>query len=131
MNLDSASNETMLRPTTALFLLGYFFPGCHDETILPPTKMVRPNLTTCFQTNSSEDLENTIVHAFTEVSDWVFDLCCGSRELSLAAQKSGRNAIASEKDRTKLEEIAVKAIAISEHHEKKFRSNMDGKIWTV
>ena len=82
-------------PCTTIYnsnISGYFFPGCHDENILPPTKMVRPNLTTCFQTNSSEDLENTIVHAFTEASDWVFDLCCGSRELSLAAQKSGRNA---------------------------------------
>ena len=64
-------------------------------------------------------------------ADWIFDICCGSRELSLAAQKSGRNAIAFDKDRGKLEEVALKAIAISEHHDAKFRPDTDGKILTV
>lgn len=131
MNLESESNEAMLRETTIMFLLGYFYPGCEDENRLPPTRMVRMELTTCFSAKNTEDLENSIIHAFTEENDWIFDLCCGSRELSLAAQKSGRNAVAFDKDRTKLEEIASKAIAISQHHETKFRPDVDGKIWVA
>ena len=87
----------MLRETTIMFLLGYFYPGCEDENRLPPTRMVRMELTTCFSAKNTEDLENSIIHTFTEENDWIFDLCCGSRELSLAAQKSGRNAVAFDK----------------------------------
>ena len=50
---------------------------------MPPAPMVRPNLTTCFRTKNIEDLENTIIHSFSEVGDWILDICCGSRELSL------------------------------------------------
>ena len=73
---------------------------------------------------------NQIFLNFLE-ADWIFDICCGSRELSLAAQKSGRNAIAFDKDRSKLEEVALKAIAISEHHDAKFRPDTDGKVLSV
>ena len=73
------------------------FQGCEldprtHEVAVPA--MVRPGSTTNFKTESVEDLENQIVHTFTEKGDWVLDLFCGDRELSLAAQKSGRNAIA-------------------------------------
>ena len=95
------------RPTIilcgSLILLLYFpttmilFQGCEldprtHEVDVPA--MVRPGSTTNFKTESVEDLENQIVHTFTEKGDWVLDLFCGDRELSLAAQKSGRNAIA-------------------------------------
>ena len=74
----------MLRETAAIFLMAYFFPGCQDENSLPDSKMVRSGMTTVMHTNDNEDLENTVIHAFTEEEDWVFDVCCGSRELSLA-----------------------------------------------
>jgi hypothetical protein len=44
------------------------------------------------------------------------------------AQKSGRNAVAFEADRSKLEELEEKAAMISSHHDKKFRSDIDGNI---
>ena len=50
----------MLRETTIMFLLGYFYPGCEDENRLPPTRMVRMELTTCFSAKNTEDLENSI-----------------------------------------------------------------------
>ena len=83
-NKDARTNETMLRETAAIFLMAYFFPGCQDENSLPDSKMVRSGMTTVMHTNDNEDLENTVIHAFTEEEDWVFDVCCGSRELSLA-----------------------------------------------
>ena len=78
----------MLRETTALFLLAYFFPGCSEENSLPSVKMVRPGMTTCFHTRDNEDLENTVINAFSEEEDWIFDICCGSRELTLAGTKT-------------------------------------------
>jgi hypothetical protein len=83
-DMNANAQSEFLRETTALFLLAYFFPGCEDEDALPKFRMVRPNLTTCFHTKSTEDLENAIMHAFSEEGDWVFDLCCGGRELCLA-----------------------------------------------
>ena len=76
----------MLRETTVTFLLAYFFPGCQEEDSLPDSKMVRSGMTNILHTNDTEDLENTVIHAFTEEDDWVFDVCCGSRELSLAGK---------------------------------------------
>ncbi len=52
--------------------------------------MVRSGATTCLRAESVEDLENAVVHTLSEGGDWVLDLCCRSRELSLAAQKTGR-----------------------------------------
>lgn len=86
MNKNAESNATMLRDTTALFLLAYFFSGCEDENTLPPSRMTRPGATTCFRTKSAEDLENTVIHTFSEEGDWVFDVCCKGRELSLAGK---------------------------------------------
>lgn len=131
MNKDASTNATMLRETAAIFLMAYFFPGCQDENSLPDSKMVRSGMTTVMHTNDNEDLENTVIHAFTEEEDWVFDVCCGSRELSLAAQKSGRNAVAFEADLMKLEELSQKAHKIAKHHDPTFRQGVDGKIITL
>ena len=57
--------------------------GCDKEGVTPSVPMVRPNLTTCFRTKNIEDLENTIIHSFSEEGDWILDICCGRRELSL------------------------------------------------
>ena len=52
---------------------------------MPSAPMVRPNLTTSFRTKNIEDLENTIIHSFSEEGDWILDICCGPRELSLVS----------------------------------------------
>ena len=52
--------------------------------------MTREGATTCFKTKSIEDLENAIVHNLSEAGDWIVDLACKRRELTLAAQKTGR-----------------------------------------
>ena len=127
-NLKSPKNEYFLRDSTSLFLLAYFYPGCTDEDKLPSSRMVRSGLTTCFRTDSTEDLENTILHAFSEEGDWVLDLGCGVRELSLAAQKTGRNALAIDSSPKKLRILKIKATAIAQHHDIMFRANVDGKI---
>ena len=91
-------------------------------------QMVRKGGTTCFHTKSSEDLENSIVYSLSEEGDWIMDLCCGGRELSLAAQKMGRNAIAIHDDPENLVILHEKASAIALHHEPTFRSGIDGVI---
>ena len=121
----------MLRETTALFLLAYFFPGCTDDNSVPETNMVRPKMSTCFFTRDSEDLENTVINTFSEEGDTIFDICCGSRELTLAAQKCGRNAVAFESDVNKLQELSRKATAIATHHDQTFRQGVDGKILSI
>ena len=91
-------------------------------------QMVRSGSTTCFHTKSSEDLENNIVHSLSEERDWIMDLHCGGRELSLAAQKMGRNAIAVHDDPISLVGLAEKASAIAKHHDASFRIGTDGVV---
>ena len=100
---------------------------CFQLSVTVP-KMVRPGFTTCFHTKSSEDLENNIVHALSEEGDWILDLCCRGRELSLAAQKMGRNAIALNDNQSSITSLQEKASNIAEYHDKSFRVGMDGTI---
>ncbi len=79
-----------LRETTSFFLLAYFFPGSEVEGSILPEAMVRPGTTTCLRAADVEELEKAVVHALSEEGDWVVDLCCRGRELSLAAMKMGR-----------------------------------------
>merc|ERR550532_710488 len=109
-----------------LFFLWHTFFLVVKMNSLPDSKMVRSGMTTVMHTNDNEDLENTVIHAFTEEEDWVFDVCCGSRELSLAAQKSGRNAVAFEADSVKLKELTEKAKQIAKTHDPTFRQGVDG-----
>lgn len=90
--------------------------------------MVRPGETTCFHTKSSEDLENNIIYSLSDKGDWILDLYCGGRELTLAALKMGRNAIAIHDDPTKLVDLQEKASAISKFHDPMFRVGFDGVI---
>ena len=119
-----------LRDVNSFFLVAYFFPGCENEdqskVIIP--QMVRSGSTTCFHTKSSEDLENSIVHSFSEEEEWVLDLFCGGRELSLAAQKMGRNAIAVHDNASSLVGLQEKASAIARHYDPSFRIGIDGAI---
>jgi len=120
----------LLRDVNSFFLLAYFFAGCENEDQSKVTipQMVRSGSTTCFHTTSNEDLENNIVHSLSEKGDWIMDLYCGRRELSLAAQKMGRNAVAIHDDPTSLVVLHEKASAIAKHHEPSFRIGTDGVI---
>lgn len=95
----------LLRETTSHFLAGYFFPGCEAADSSPPTKMVRDNYTTCFRTDGIEHLEKSIIDCFSEPGEWLLDLYCGTRKLSLAAAEAGRNAVAVHHDPDQLDEV--------------------------
>ena len=118
-----------LRDTSSYFLLAYFFPGCDKLSVAaPPSRMVREGASTVIRTASVEDLENNIVHAFSEEGDWILDYACKRRELTLAAQKAGRNAIALDDDEDNLAAIEDKAAPIAAYHDRTFREDIDGEI---
>jgi len=127
-NLEQPSQ--LLRDVNSFFLLAYFFPNCdnEDQSKVDIPQLVRSGSTTCFHTKSNEDLENNIVHSLSEEGDWIIDLCCAGRELSLAAQKMGRNAIAMHEDPKSLHGLHEKASAIARHHDPNFRIGTDGVI---
>lgn len=127
-NIDTHKDGTMLRDVTSFFLIAYFFPGCHMDESIPPEDMVRPGFTNCFFTKNAEDLENRIVFVLSDKDDWILDLCCKKREISLAAQKMGRNALAIDPSAEMLFMLKDKATAIAEHHDPSFRKNTDGVI---
>jgi len=102
-NLDVETGK--LRETTSFFIAAYFFPGCDKEGSNLPTKMVRDGYTTCFRTESITDLETTIVDCFSEAGECILDLCCGRRQLSVAAAEKGRSAVAFHNDSEALEEV--------------------------
>jgi len=94
-----------LRETTSFFLVAYFFPGCEKVGSELPAKMVRDGYTTCFRTEGTAHLERSIIDCFSETGEWLLDLCCGKRQLSLAAVEKGRSAIALHNDGAALEEL--------------------------
>ena len=123
-----ADHQNKLREVASFFLLAYFFPGCDKENSEPPQPMVRQGFTNYFQAKNAEDLENRIVDVLTEEGDWILDLSCRNEEICLAAQKSGRSALAIDPSAEMLFSIKEKASAIAEHHSKEFRKNSDGFI---
>jgi len=94
-----------LRETTSFFIAAYFFPGCEKSGSKLPAKMVRDGYTTCFRTDGTAHLERSIIDCFSETGEWLLDLCCGTRQLSLAAAEKGRSAIALHNDGAALEEL--------------------------
>ena len=128
---EDDDDDGKLRETTSFFLLAYFFPGSDKEGSSLPARMVRPGMTTCFHTKSIEDLENSIVLGLSEEGDWILDLCCKSRELSLSAQKTGRFAIAVEQEVEKLAVLQEKAAGIAKHYDESFREGTDGNILRI
>jgi len=94
-----------LRETTSFFLAAYFFPGCEKSGSKLPAKMVRDGYSTCFRTDGTAHLERSIIDCFSETGEWLLDMCCGTRQLSLAAAEKGRSAIALHNDGAALEEL--------------------------
>jgi hypothetical protein len=84
-----------LRETCSYFIVAYFFPGCDIEGSVLPSKMVRDGFSTCFVTESTVGLEAAIVDCFSEEGEWLLDLACGGRQLSVAALERGRSSVLS------------------------------------
>eukprot|EP00091_Calanus_sinicus_P007627 TRINITY_DN18777_c0_g1_i1.p1 TRINITY_DN18777_c0_g1~~TRINITY_DN18777_c0_g1_i1.p1 ORF type:complete len:127 (+),score=35.26 TRINITY_DN18777_c0_g1_i1:38-382(+) len=82
---NSTVESGKLRETTSFFLVAYFFPGCEKDGSKLPAKMVRDGYSTCFRTEGTAHLERSIIDCFSETGEWLPDLCCGTRQLSLAA----------------------------------------------
>jgi len=116
-----------LRETTSFFLAAYFFPGCQGEDSQLPDKMVRDGYTTCFRTESISHLEKSIVDCFSEEGDWVLDVFCGTRKLSLEASQKGRSAVAVHPDPEQLEELGQYLRTAAMLADKTFRDN-DGLV---
>jgi len=119
-----------LRETTSFFLAAYFFPGCEQEGSTLPTKMVRDGYTTCFRTESTRSLEANIVDCFSESGEWILDLCCGKRQLSVAAAEKGRSAIAYNNDAVALEEVGNYLRTLSLKCDKTYRDK-DGIVLNI
>jgi len=119
-----------LRETTSFFIAAYFFPGCEQEDSTLPTKMVRDGYTTCFRTESTHHLEGTIVDCFSEAGEWILDLYCGSRQLSIAAAEKGRSALAFNSEATDLEQVGDYLRTLSLQQDKTYREK-DGVVLTI
>jgi len=111
------NDDGKLRDTLSFFLLAYFFPGCEKAASVLPERMVRAGCTTCFSAKSVPHLEDTLVESLSEEGDWILDVCCKGRELSLAAMRAGRNALAMEEDAAALQPLKAKAQALSEEYQ--------------
>jgi len=119
-----------LRETTSFFLAAYFFPGCEKSGSKLPAKMVRDGYTTCFRTDGTAHLERSIIDCFSETGEWLLDLCCGSRQLSLAAAEKGRSAIALHNDGAALEDLGNFLRTLSLKSDETYRDK-DGIVLNV
>jgi len=103
---DAGDGETgKLKETCSYFIAAYFFPGCDQEDSTLPSKMVRDGFSTCFVTDSTVHLETSIIECFSEEGEWVLDLACGARQLTVAAIEHGRSAVALHAEAEPLEEL--------------------------
>jgi len=116
-----------LRETTSFFLAGYFFPGCEKPDSVLPSIMVREGFTTCIRAASIQDLEEKIIKCFSEKDEWVLDLFCGRRKLSLSAAENGRNGIAVSPDPADLEDMGDYLRTLSLKEDKTYRES-DGLV---
>ena len=138
-----------LRETTSFFIAAYFFPECEQEGSTLPTKMVRDGYTTCFRTEvsnienhlqtscnphislqSTHHLEGTIVDCFSEAGEWILDLCCGSRQLSVSAAEKGRSALAFSSEAADLELVGDYLRTLSLQQDKTYRDK-DGVVLNI
>jgi len=119
-----------LRETTSFFLAAYFFSGCEKEGSSLPTKMVRDGYTTCFRTDGTTHLEKSIIDCFSESGEWLLDLCCGRRQLSVSAVEKGRSAIALHNDSVALEELGNYLRTIALQSDESYRDK-DGIVLNV
>jgi len=103
---DAGDGETgKLKETCSYFIVAYFFPGCDQQGSSLPSKMVRDGFSTCFVTDSTVHLETSIIECFSEEGEWVLDLACGARQLTVAAIEQGRSAVALHSEAEPLEDL--------------------------
>jgi len=126
----AAAPNGKLRETNSFFLAGYFFPGCEDENSALPTKLVMDGYTTNFRTDSIEKLEYSIIDCFSEKGEWVMDISCGKRKLTLAAAERGRNAIALDSSSEDLENLGDYIRTLSMQQDEDYREE-DGLVSSV
>ena len=67
---------------------------------------------------------------FSEPGEWILDLCCGQRLLSLAAVDKGRNAIAFHNDAEALEHVGNYLRTFSMKNDKTYRDK-DGLVLSI
>lgn len=67
--------------------------------------MVRDGFTTCFVTESTLHLESSIIDCFSEEGEWLLDIACGPRQLSVAALERGRSSVALHAEVDALEDL--------------------------
>ena len=67
---------------------------------------------------------------FSESGEWILDLCCGKRQLSVAAAEKGRSAIAYNNDAVALEEVGNYLRTLSLKCDKTYRDK-DGIVLNI
>ena len=83
-----------------------------------------------YKFKSTTNLEQTIVDCFSEPGEWILDLCCGQRLLSLAAVDKGRNAIAFHNDAEALEHVGNYLRTFALKNDKTYRDK-DGLVLSI
>lgn len=119
-----------LRETCSYFLVAYFFPKCEEENSTLPSKMVRDGFTTCFVTGSTVELESSIIACFSEAGEWLLDIACGSRQLSVAAVETGRSAVCVHAEPEPLEDLGNYLRTLALENDKNYRDK-DGVLLTM
>ena len=79
---------------------------------------------------STHHLEGTIVDCFSEAGEWILDLYCGSRQLSVAAAEKGRSALAFNSKAADLELVGDYLRTLSLQQDKTYREK-DGVVLTI
>lgn len=67
---------------------------------------------------------------FSEVGEWILDLCCGSRQLSVAAAEKERSALAFDSDAAALEKVGDYLRTLSLQQDKSYREK-DGVVLNI
>lgn len=119
-----------LRETCSYFLVAYFFPKCDEDDSTLPSKMVRDGFSTCFMTGSTVELESSIIQCFSEAGEWLLDIACGSRQLSVAAVETGRSAVCVHAEPEPLEDLGNYLRTLALENDKNYRDK-DGVLLTM
>ena len=75
-------------------------------------------------------MEETIVDCFSETGEWILDLCCGKRLLSVAAASKGSSGIAFHNDPEALEHVGNYLRTLAIKNDKSYRDK-DGLVLSI